>query len=318
MYKVLFLLLLLPCLAAAQQPVVPRDTSFTVHSTYLKVKPNYPFVEKVKPVLPAGVSTKTDIPYSTIGNRNLHLDIFYPTSKSRNAYPGVLLIHGGGWRSGNKSHQVPMAQQLAANGYVAVAVEYRLSLEAPYPAAMHDVKAAVRWMRANAATYGLDTTKIAALGCSSGGQMAALLGTTNGNSRLEGTGGNNSRSSAVQAIVDIDGILAFKHPESKEGEMAGWWLGGSYEENPGNWEEASALTHAGKNTGPTLFINSMHPHYHAGRDEMIQKLSKHKIYTEVHTIPDTPHPFWLLHPWFEPTFQYTLNFLNKTFRKIES
>ncbi|MFT2007315.1 hypothetical protein ACMA1I_01445 [Pontibacter sp. 13R65] len=62
----------------------------------------------------------------------------------------------------------------------------------------------------------------------------------------------------------------------------------------------------------------MHPYYHAGRGEMIQKLNKHNIYTEEHTIPDTPHPFWLLHPWFESTFQYTLNFLNKTFRKIES
>ncbi len=314
MKRLLLLLTLLTSAAAAQQVHFPRDTSFTVQNTYVKEKKNYPFIQVVKPEMPKGVLAKREVVYSTVGNRNLHLDIFYPSKKSRNGYPGVLLIHGGGWRSGNKSHQVPMAQQLAANGYVAAVVEYRLSPEAMYPAALHDVKAAVRWLRASAAAYRLDTTKIAALGASAGGQLAALLGTTNGIAAFEGNGGNGSHSSAVQAIIDIDGVLAFKHPESEEGTVASLWLGGTYEEKPTVWEEASALTHAGKNTGPTLFINSAHPRFHAGRDDMIKKLDAHGIYTEVHTLPDTPHPFWLFHPWFEPTKNHVLNFLNKIFK----
>jgi BD-FAE len=87
------------------------------------------------------------------------------------------------------------------------AVEYRLSPEALYPAAVNDVKAAVRWMRAHATEYRIDTTRIAVSGCSAGGQIAALVGTTNGEKHFEGIGSNADRSSLVQAIIDMDGIL---------------------------------------------------------------------------------------------------------------
>lgn len=123
-----------------------------------------------------------------------------------------------------------MAAALAKHGYVAVSAEYRLSLEAAYPAAVYDLKAAVRWMRANAKQYGIDTEKIAALGCSAGGQLAALLGITNGNHHFEDSLDNANLSSDVQAVVDIDGTLAFHHPESAEGKAASQWLGGTYEE----------------------------------------------------------------------------------------
>lgn len=147
---------------------------------------------KLEPI--KGVRLVRDVVYSTVGGRELRLDIFYPAGRKRKGYPGVLLIHGGGWRSGDKSQQGPLAQQLAAKGYVALAVEYRLSPEAPYPAAVLDVKAAVRWMRANAATLRLDATKISALGCSSGGHMAALLGTTNGLKALRARGGTEIKT----------------------------------------------------------------------------------------------------------------------------
>lgn len=116
-----------------------------------------------------------------------------------------------------------------------------LHLDAFYPAkssrkrhpAVHDPKAAVRWLRANADVYAIETTKIAALGCSAGGQLAALLGTTRGIAALEGSAGSNpSKSSRVQAVVDIDGILAFIPSESGEGDdsrstsAATYWFGG--------------------------------------------------------------------------------------------
>jgi acetyl esterase/lipase len=119
----------------------------------------------------------------------------------------------------------------------------------------------------------------------------------------------------VQAIIDIDGILAFHHPESAEGKVAAEWLGGTYEEKPGVWQDASALTHVSKNTPPCLFINSSNPRFHAGRDDMIKKLNDFGIYSEVHTFPDTPHPFWFFHPWFDPTVKYIVDFLDKVFKK---
>ena len=99
--------------------------------------------------------------------------------------------------------------------------------------------------------------------------LAALIGSTNNNSIFENNDVNQKTTSNVQAIVDIDGILAFKHPESEEGTAAGLWLGGSYEEKPEIWKQASALTHTDKNTPPTLFINSSKKRFHAGRDDMI-------------------------------------------------
>lgn len=312
---VLFVLLLFANAAFAQEASFPRDTSYTIHSAYKKLHKKYPFIKAVEPSLPKGVAVQEEVVYRNLGERQLHMDIFYPERSRGEKYPAVLLIHGGGWRTGDKSLMVPLAQQLAKKGFVTAAVEYRLSLEAPYPAALHDLKAAVRWLRANAGDYSIDTSRIAAFGTSAGGQLAALLGTTNDKRELEGEGAYSEYSSAVQAIVDVDGVLAFKHPESEEGTMAGQWLGGSYEEVSENWEEASALTHTGKDTPPVLFISSSFPRFHAGKNDMIKILDANNIYSEAYTIPDSPHSFWLMHPWFEPTLAYTTNFLNKVFKQ---
>lgn len=312
--NLLILLMGITTVALAQEADFPRDTSYTIHSAYQKLHKKYPFIEIVQPELPEGVRQQEDVVYRTLGNRQLHMDIFYPEQENGQEYPGVLLIHGGGWRTGDKSLMVPMAQQLAAKGYVTAVAEYRLSLEAPYPAAVHDLKAAIRWLRAHADELPLDTGKIAVYGTSAGGQLAALIGTTNGMEKLEGEGEFSEHSSAVQAIVDIDGVLAFHHPESEEGTMAGQWLGGSYEEVPETWTEASALTHAGKDTPPVLFVSSSFPRFHAGKEDMINILDGHGIYSESHAIPDSPHSFWLMHPWFEPTLAYTVNFLDKVFK----
>ncbi len=133
------------------------------------------------------------------------------------------------------------------------------------------------WLGANASKYNLDKSKIAVHGVSAGGQLAALVGTTNGIKKFEGNGGNAKQSGSVQAIIDIEGILALKHPESAEDKVAAEWLGGTYEEKPDVWTEASALTHVSKNTPPCLFINSSNPRFHAGRDDMIKILERFGI-----------------------------------------
>ncbi|SNR30960.1 alpha/beta hydrolase [Hymenobacter mucosus] len=321
LYHLLFWLLGVAGPAAAQQHPSPRDTSFTVHSAYSKARKQHPTISIARPPVPATITIHPNLTYCTRGSHTLQLDVFSPRrAKRRQQFPAVVLVHGGGWRSGDRSQHVPFAQQLAARGYVAVTVEYRLSTEAPYPAAVQDLKAAVRWLRAHARTYTIDTARIGIWGFSAGGQLATLVGTTNDNPLYETPDCYPTHSSSVQAIVDADGILAFLHPESGEGDdrkstsAATYWFGSPKTEHPELWEQASALTHVGPHTPPILFINSGVDRMHAGRDDMIRQLTTFGIYTEVQRFPGAPHPFVLFNPWFEPTLEYTVNFLNKTLR----
>lgn len=311
MRKIALLLILISTAIQAQTSFV-IDTTYTPKSVYNKEKKTYPFISIVQPRQYSNIKEKKEIIYSEISGRKLRLDAYFCSNNTQN--PAIVIIHGGGWKSGNKSQMEIFAQEVASKGFSCFTIEYRLSQEAKYPTAIFDVKKAIRYIKANAAQFNVNPSKIAILGCSSGGQMAALIGTTNNNSHFEEKEKNNKTSSAVQAIIDIDGILAFKHPESKEGEIAGLWLGGSYEEKPEIWKEASALTHTDKNTPPTLFINSSKERFHAGRDDMIAILNKYKIYNEVKTIENSPHSFWFPNPWFDETVTYTTQFLNKVFK----
>jgi acetyl esterase/lipase len=307
-----------------KQMEIPRDTSFTPYQAWIKIQKDFPEARIVKPQLPAGVLAESNVVYATLANtpygkRDLHLDLFRLEKPGK--YPVLLLIHGGGWRSGNKSMDIPLAQQIAAKGYVTAAVEHRLSPEALYPAAVYDIKAAVRFLRANARKYNIDPKRIAIGGSSAGGQLASLVGVTAGVSKFEGTEGNPEVSSAVQAIIDIDGVLDFNTPDEKgkneeaaKKSAGALWFGTTFNQNSEQWIEASPIQYVGKNTPPMLFVNSALPRFHFGRDSVIAILNKHRIYTEVHTIENTPHPFWLCHPWFEPTVGYMVNFLDKVLK----
>jgi pectinesterase len=184
---------------------------------------------------------------------------------------------------------------------------------------VYDLKAAVRWIRSKASIHGIDTTRIAVLGFSAGGELAAFIGATNGDPKFEAVNRENEGSSTVQAVVDIDGTLAFIHPESGEGDdskstsAATYWFGYPKVERPDVWNEASPLTHVSAKTPPFLFINSSVARMHAGRDDFIKKLNESGTYSEVRTFPDAPHTFMFFDPWFEPTLATVSAFLNRVF-----
>jgi len=288
------------------------DSSYTIKTTYNKLIKKYPFIKIVEEKKDSNVTENSDVVYTQNKNRALHLNAYFSKAKKRN--PAVIMIHGGGWRSGNKNQMQSLGIKIAAKGYSCFAVEYRLSLEAKYPEGVFDVKNAIKFIKDNALKFNVDPDKVAVLGCSSGGQMAALIGTTNEDSAFDDAQNKTKASSKVNAIINIDGVLAFKHPESSEGDMAAFWLKGTSAEVPENWKNASALTHTDKNTPPILFINSSIPRFHAGRDDMIAILNQNNIYNEVHTIKDSPHSFWFFNPWFDETINYTAQFLDKIFK----
>jgi pectinesterase len=295
------------------------DTSYTVNSAYLSTRKSHPEIQIVPEFHSKSVKEKRNLTYCTIGNRNLLLDVFYPSAKTQKLHAAIMIIHGGGWRSGNRSQHYPLAQRLADLGYVCFTPEYRLSTEALYPAAIFDLKAAIRWIHSQAKAYNVDTARIAVLGFSAGGELAAFLGTTINDPAFEGSSCNLKHSGNFQAIVDLDGTLSFVHPDSGEGDdskktsAATYWFGFPKKENPELWKQASPLTHASKNTPPTLFINSGVDRMHAGREDYIKVLKENNIYTEVKTFEHAPHSFPLFDPWFEPTVKYVDAFLKQLF-----
>lgn len=298
-----------------------RDTSYNVNNELKKNQKNYPFIQLPATPKAGIVNEKKDIVYCQRGNRKLLLDIFSPAQKAKDKRAAILIIHGGGWRSGDRSLHYALAQRLAALGYVCITPEYRLSTEALYPAAIHDIKAAIRWVRKNADKYGIDTSMIVASGHSAGGELAAFMGATNGLKIFDGDGCNNNTSGKVNAVIDIDGTLAFIHPESGEGDdskrvsAATHWFGYSKTENPAIWEDAAPLTHVGPHTPPTLFINSSVDRMHAGREDFIRVLNQYDIPSSVKTFEGSPHSFILFNPWFDSTVAVINVFLKRTFAK---
>lgn len=152
----------------------------------------------------------TNIVYSTAGDQQQKLDVYFPAGfepgKSP-ARPAVLCIHGGAWRGGSKADMAPFAEELTRHGYVSVSISYRLfdpakHPENVWPAQYDDAQRAVRWMRANADTIGIQPDRIAAMGASAGGHLVALLGTTDAR---PGAAGLLEHSSRVNAVIDVFG-----------------------------------------------------------------------------------------------------------------
>ena len=289
-----------------------RDTSYTFYSTYQKYKSDYPFIRPVECDTLNGNLRQTNIGYFSSTKRTLCLDIFSTAADSELLKPAVILVHGGGWSSGDRTLMYPLADYLAKHGYIAIPVEYRLSPEAQYPAAVDDIKNAITWILKNGRNYHIDSTKIAILGCSSGAQLAGLVGLTYENDQRE-----NQSGQLIRAIINIDGIMDFTSEEARKYEddpdkkttSAGRWFGGRYSEKSRLWKEASPVYYVNKNSPPILFINSSRPRFHAGRDEVINKLNMFSIHSEVHTLENTPHSFWLFDPWFEKTGRLVVQFL---------
>lgn len=189
------------------------------------------------------------------------LDLYLP-EKGDKPLPLIIWIHGGAWMAGSKDGPSP-ALRFTANGYAVAQVGYRLSQEAKFPAQIYDCKAAVRWLRANAAKYHLDPNKFIAWGSSAGGHLVALLGTSGGGAELEGNVNDLKESSRVQAVVDWFGPTDFLHigdaesdihhtgPDSPESKL----IGGPLLENKDKAAKASPITYVSKDAPPFLIMH---------------------------------------------------------------
>lgn len=151
--------------------------------------------------LPEGVEARRDIAYDERSDAQ-KLDLYLPPTQPGDSLAAIVFVHGGGWRAGDKQRGQwsRMPARYAADGYVTISVNYRLTGEAPWPAQIEDVKAAVRWLRANASELGVDPSRIGAYGNSAGAHLVSLLGLVRSEQGLEGSGPNQAHSSLVQAV----------------------------------------------------------------------------------------------------------------------
>ncbi|MEO6739063.1 MAG: alpha/beta hydrolase, partial [Chthoniobacteraceae bacterium] len=150
------------------------------------------------PTVPETVVFERDIEFANPDNQHLQVNIAQPKD-SKGLLPAVVCIHGGGFRAGKRESYDKLCVTLAERGYVAITVTYRLAPAYPFPAAVLDCKAAVRWLRANAAKYHVDPARIGVTGGSAGGHLAQFLGVTAGVKDFEGEG-NLDQSSAVACV----------------------------------------------------------------------------------------------------------------------
>jgi acetyl esterase/lipase len=218
------------------------------------------------------VKVDRNLVYARAGGKDLLLDIYRPENQDRDL-PVVVWIYGGAFRAGSKDDdQTGGVTWLANRGYAVVAFNYRLSFEARFPAQTQDCKAAIRWLRANAAKYRLNTGRIAAWGASAGGHLAAMLGTSGGVADLEGDLGNEKESSRVQAVIDFFGPTDFlqmdaaappggqKHnpADSPESQL----VGGPIQENKDKVRRANPITYVTSDSPPFLIL-------HGERDPLV-------------------------------------------------
>ena len=260
---------------------------------------------RISKITKDSLDAKLDVTYAKYGGRTLEMDIYRPR-KAWGALPAIVCIHGGGWAKGNRTNHRNVAQALAERGFVTATISYRLSGEAPFPAAIQDCKAAVRFLRANAKTYGIDAAKIGAIGHSAGGHLTALLATSGGVQALEGDGGYADFSSAIQAAVPMGAqtdLLSQRTREISAAEDRGqiWrqFLRGSLEDSPEVYRLASPLVHLDKNDPLCCFITGENDDASTQANKFRNQMSRLNIPANLTVIKDAPHSFLTKQIWFD-------------------
>jgi acetyl esterase/lipase len=247
------------------------------------------------PTVPDTVVYETDVEYSNPDGQHLQLDLARPKDGT-GPFPAILCIHGGGFRAGTRQGYDGLCIKLAEQGYVAVTITYRLAPKYPFPAAIYDSKAAVRWLRANAKKYHIDPERIGVTGGSAGGHLAQFLGVTGGVKEFEGDGGNPEQSSRVACVVNYFGPSDFTKSYGKSvdaAEVLPLFLGGNLEKERHKHIIASPLYWVTPDAAPTLCVHGTEDKYVAHEQAVwiVDRLKAADVEAELLTLEGAGHGF---------------------------
>lgn len=236
------------------------------------------------------VTVEQDVVFGQGGGRDLRCNVYWPPQQE-NERPAVLLIHGGGWVRGDRNQLHGYGILLGRLGYVCVATEYRLAGESLWPAQLHDVKAALRWMRANAGRLGIDPEKIAVSGNSAGGHLSLMLAATQNVSEFEGDSGNAGAGTQVAACIGFYAPAQLFGRDDRVSDYFQFLFGQGYSHETAR--AASPIVYASPSFPPTLLM-------HGNNDQtvpvdaslsMYQALSDAGAPVELHVYEGAPHAF---------------------------
>jgi acetyl esterase/lipase len=245
--------------------------------------------------VPDTVIVEKGIEYANPDDQHLQLNLARPKTGD-GPFPAIVCIHGGGFRAGKRESYDGLIVRLAEQGYVAITVAYRLAPKYQFPAAVHDTKAAVRWVRANAAKYKIDPSRIGTTGGSAGGHLAQFLGVTAGVKEFEGDGGNPGESSAVACVVNVYGPSDFTKSYGKSvdaAEVLPLFLGGNLEKARKLHLKASPLYWVTPVAAPTLCIHGTLDKYVAHEQAvwLVDKMNAAGAEAELLTLEGAGHGF---------------------------
>ncbi len=260
-----------------------------------------------------------DIIYGKGGEKDLKLDLFFP-KLGEPPYTGIIFIHGGGWKKLSKEYLKEWGYYFADHGYFAVSIDYRLSDEAKFPAAVEDCKCAVRWLRANAQNYQISPDRIAIFGESAGGHLAALVGTSGGIEELEGAGGYQGYSSRPDLVFPVYGVFDLTRGPKETGAVKSSlyeFIGCSYDECPHKYKTASPITYIDKTDPPFLLFHSTADSTVLFEQSVIfeKHLKDAGVPVEFSITIGGKHGYVLWDPYFKATCDQMIYFMNKYFRK---
>ena len=235
------------------------------------------------------VSIEENVVIHTVGGRALSVDIFRP-AHIPGPVPGLLFLPGGGWQTANRA---PLKERygirMAQHGYVCVTGEYRVMDEAPWPAQIQDVKATIRWMRANSERLGIDPAAIVVGGKSAGGHLALLAAGTRGVDVFEGDSGTSTGSSEVAAVIGVAPVADLTEFARRPS------MARLFGDHPAAEivKAASPITYANKDYPPTLFVHGTADDRvpHAMTMRMYQALEQAGVPVDLHLYAGQDHFF---------------------------